>query len=309
MSLRETILPGIIISGELQTAFLKHGFSGRVWNSSRFFSTIVLLQPKLAAIVATSSWHILGILIQFKCCNRFPLTTEKSIFFFSDFFCPSSASHSLSLSLSLTLSLSLSHSLSISLFFIIIFFLLLSETVVRHRRFSAGPVCKVSVLVPGIAARGRLCYLAACETTLQEMPWRIRQVKWCRRRRLMKRSRRVGDPASSPAAHPALDFFLSASSLSSLSLPTLSHSQSFLLFRSFALSLFTFAPLADRRLFHSAEGFSLSLSLSLSLICFVLPSLGRGGGLYLILCSYNDEEMRNAALINCADCALFWSNL
>ena len=291
MSLRETILPGIIISGELQTAFLKHGFSGRVWNSSRFFSTIVLLQPKLAAIVATSSWHILGILIQFKCCNRFPLTTEKSIFFFSDFF----------------LSL-LCFSLSISLFFIIIFFLLLSETVVRHRRFSAGPVCKVSVLVPGIAARGRLCYLAACETTLQEMPWRIRQVKWCRRRRLMKRSRRVGDPASSPAAHPALDFFLSASSLSSLSLPTLSHSQSFLLFRSFALSLFTFAPLADRRLFHSAEGFSLSLSLSLLFVSFCLP-WEEGGGLYLVLCSYNDEEMRNAALINCADCALFWSNL
>ena len=267
MSLRETILPGIIISGELQTAFLKHGFSGRVWNSSRFFSTIVLLQPKLAAIVATSSWHILGILIQFKCCNRFPLTTEKSIFFFSDFF----------------LSL-LCFSLSISLFFIIIFFLLLSETVVRHRRFSAGPVCKVSVLVPGIAARGRLCYLAACETTLQEMPWRIRQVKWCRRRRLMKRSRRVGDPASSPAAHPALDFFLSASSLSSLSLPTLSHSQSFLLFRSFALSLFTFAPLADRRLFHSAEGFSLSLSLSLSYL-FRFAFLGKRGGGYIWFCA------------------------
>ena len=93
----------------------------------------------------------------------------------------------------------------------------------------------------------------------------------------MKRSRRVGDPASSPAAHPALDFFLSASSLSSLSLPTLSHSQSFLLFRSFALSLFTFAPLADRRLFHSAEGFSLSLSLSLSYL-FRFAFLGKRGG-------------------------------
>ena len=58
-------------------------------------------------------------------------------------------------------------------------------------------------VVPSFIVRGACCLLA-CETALQEIPWRTCQVKWCRRRCLMKRRRRMHSPASFFPASPGL---------------------------------------------------------------------------------------------------------
>ena len=58
-------------------------------------------------------------------------------------------------------------------------------------------------VVPSFIVRGACCLLA-CETALQEIPWRTCQVKWCRRRCLMKRRRRMRGPASFSPASPGL---------------------------------------------------------------------------------------------------------